>query len=83
MLSLCLPVDDISRYGLEKGKYLRTPGLSGVLTLGCICIVMSSLRSGKDISSVIYLCLRKHLIFCRGSISSRLASQADFCLDSL
>lgn len=83
MLSVWLPVDDISRYGLEKGKYLRTPGLSGELTLGCIFIVMPSLRSGKDTSSVIYLCLRKYLVFCRGSISSRLVSQADFCLDSV
>lgn len=71
-------VDDICRYGLEKGKYRRTPGLYEELTLGCIYIIMASLRSGKDTRSVMYLCLRKYFTFCRGLVSFRMVSQGDF-----
>lgn len=57
-------VDGICRYGVDKGKYFKTPGLFGDLALGCLCIIRSDLRSGKTSTNTIRFCLRKYFVFC-------------------
>lgn len=61
-------VDDICRYGLDRGKYLMLPALFWELAWGCICIIRSNLKAGKTITNIMYVCLRKHFVFCRNLI---------------
>lgn len=62
-------VGGICTYGVDKGKYFKTPGLFGDLALGCLCIIRSDLRSGKTSTNTIRFCLRKYFGFCWNLIS--------------
>lgn len=80
-VSLCFPqdtverlVDGICRYEVDRGKYLKTPGLSGETCRGLPLYskVRFKVRKGQYQNEMF---LRKHFVFCRTLNSFCLVSQ--------